>query len=470
MSNKNFSKKLMAILLTLISIAIIIIAFVGIYVQKLNKISNVVPDATYSSEIDGVIEYRFSVDTSTEEKKVYVDNDGNIKGEVEDGKDSQEDDWTNTTGYNIETKTIMKNADSKLTSENYKKTKEILEKRLDSMGATDYSIRLNEETGYMIVELSENDNTDYLYETGICTTGKLEVIDYQTGVVLIDGSHITNASEYTYSSDGTNYSVYLNLEFDEEGANILNQLSKTYITYTPEGGEETTDYIAITLDGSSIYTTYFGDGTDEFTGSVISVPLGSSITDQDTLSAYVQSAEAVATVINLGELPIVYNNDNTGYLIQSTIDDEDLLIVKIVLIVVLAVITIALSFKYKSKGFLAGVFNCAFIGSVILVLKGLKVVISISSMISIAVLIFINVLFLVKYLRKLSQGGNAYLEAIKSFYSIIFPFIVVAFVYTINSKNSSVTGIGMTLFWGLLIEILFNSIITRYVLNNCSKK
>lgn len=470
MNNKNFSKKLMAILLTLISVAIIIIAFVGIYVQKLNKISDVVPEATYSSEIDGVLEYRFSVDKSTEEKKVYVDDDGNIKGELDNGKDSKEDGWINTTGYNVETKTIMKNADSKLTSENYKKTKEILEKRLDSMGATDYSIRLNEETGYMVVELSENDNTDYLYQTGICTTGKLEVIDYQTGVVLIDGSHVTNASEYTYSSDGTNYSVYLNLEFDEEGAKILNELSKTYIKYTPEGGTETTDYIAITLDGSSIYTTYFGDGTDEFTGNVVSIPLGSSITDQDTLSAYTQSAEAVATVINLGELPIVYNKDNSGYLIQSTIDDEDLLIVKVVLIVVLAVITVALSFKYKSKGFLAGIFNFAFIGSVILVLKGLKVVISISSMISIAVLIFINVLFLVKYLRKLSQGGNAYKEAIKSFYSIIFPFIVVAFVYTICSKNSSVTGIGMTLFWGLLIEILFNSIITRYVLNNCSKK
>ncbi len=468
MEEKKLSKKLMAILLILISIAVIVIAFVGIYVQKLNKLKNIVPDATYSSEIDGAIEYRLSVDNTEEEKEVYVDQDGNIRGEVDKGNSTSGEDWVNDTGYTIETKTVKTNSDDVLNKDNYLKTKEIIEKRLDSMGATDYSIRLNEDTGYMVVELSENDDIDYLYGTAVCTVGKVEVIDYQTGVVLIDDSHIVSASVYPYSQDGVNYTVYLNIEFDDEGAQILNNISKEYIAYTNDDGESVTDYISITLDGSSIYTTYFGE---EYTENTISVPIGSSITDQDTLNTYVKSASAIATIINLGELPVTYTQDNTGYLIKSNIDSTVLLALKIILIICLALITIVFIIRYKFKGFLAGIFNAAFIGILILVLKLLSIVISISSMISIALLIFINVLFMEIYLRNLKDGiEKSYVKTLKSFYSVTFPIIVVAFIYTMFSVNSSITGIGMTLFWGLLIEILFNTIISRYVLGNINKK
>lgn len=468
MEEKKLSKKLMAILLTLISIAIIVIAFVGIYVQKLNKLENIVPDATYSSEIDGAIEYRLSVDDTEEEKEVYVDEDGNIRGEVDKGNSTSSEDWVNNTGYTIETKTIKTNSDDILNKDNYLKTKEIIEKRLDNMGATDYSIRLNEDTGDMVVELSENDDNDYLYGTAVCTVGKVEVIDYQTGVVLIDDSHIASASVYPYSQDGVNYTVYLNIEFDDEGAQILNNISKEYISYTNEDGESVTDYISITLDGSSLYTTYFGE---EYTENTISVPLGNNITDQDDLNSYVKSASAIATIINLGEVPVTYTQDNTGYLIQSNIDSTVLLAIKIILIICLVLITIVFTIRYKFKGFLSGIFNATFIGILILVLEVLSIVISISSMISIALLILINVLFMETYLKNLKDEiDKPYIQTLKSFYSVTFPIIVVAFIYTMFSLNSSITGIGMTLFWGLLIEILFNTIISRYVLGNINKK
>lgn len=464
MNEKKISRKLTAILFTLIAIAIIIIAFVGVYVQRLNKIKDIVPDATYSSEIHGAIEYRLSVDTSSEEKEVYLDDEGNIRGEVDSGNSTSSEDWENNTGFTIETRTIRTTPSNSLTLDNYQKTKEIIEKRLDSMGATDYAIRLNEDTGYMVVELSENDDIDYLYETAVCTLGEVEVIDYQTGVVLIDSSHIVNASQYTGSQDGVSYDVYLNIEFDEEGAQILREISNEYIRYTNDAGEETTDYISITIDGSAVYTTYFGE---EYTENAISVPVGTGITDDTTLNAYVESAEAIATIINLGELPITYNQDNTGYLIRTNIDDNTLLTIKIVLIVILVLITIVFVIRYKFKGFLAGIFNAAFVGALILVLKLLSIVISISSMISIALLIFINVLFLEKYLKKLKENvDRPFIQTMKEFYSIIFPIIIIAFVYTMFSTNSSINGIGMTLFWGLLIEIILNSIITRYVLNN----
>ena len=468
MREKKISKKLMAVLLTLIAIAIIVIAFVGIYVQQLNKLKNIVPDATYSSEISGAIEFRLSVDNTEEEAEVYVDDEGNIRGEVANGANTVGENWENNTGFAIETQVIRQNADDILNAENYEKTKEIIEKRLDSMGATDYSIRLNDETGYMVVELSENDDIDYLYETAVCTVGKVEVIDDQTGVVLIDDSHIVSASVYPYSIDGMTYTVFLNIEFDEEGAQILNDISTKYITYTNSEGNSVTDYLSVTIDGSSIYRTYF---EEEYTDNVISVPLGSNISDEETLNAYIESTSAIATIINLEELPVVYTQDNSGYLIQSNIDDTVLLVLKVVLIVLLILITIIFTIKYKFKGFLAGIFNAAFIGLLILVLKVLSIVISISSIISIGLLVILNILFMKKYLDNLKdEVESSYLQTLKSFYGVTFPIIIVAFIYTMFSVNSSITGIGMTLFWGLLLQVLLNTIISRYVLSNINKK
>ena len=52
MNEKKISKKLIAILCTLIAVAIIIIAFVGIYVPKLNKLKNIIPQIIIAIEIN----------------------------------------------------------------------------------------------------------------------------------------------------------------------------------------------------------------------------------------------------------------------------------------------------------------------------------------------------------------------------------------------------------------------------------
>ena len=460
MNSKNLSKKLTVILLVAISVAIIVAVFVGVYVRKYNKIVDITPDATYSSEVSGSIEYRLSVDETEEEIEVYVDDDGNVVGYVDDGSDTSDDDWENTTGYVIETQTIKTNDDEILTEENYEKTKSIIEARLEALGATEYQIRLNTETGDITVDLSENDSVSYLYQTAILSKGEFRIIDYQTGVVLLDGSNVVEASEYTYSSDGLTYDTYLQIEFDEEGANIINEISQKYIEYTDDDGEEQIDYITIEIDGDAIYTTYFGE---EYTESVISIPLGQDLTDTETIEAYEESVEAVATIINLGELPITYTADETsGLLVRTNISDEVLLGIKIAIIIVLIIITIIFIVRYKLDGLLAGIFNAAFVGLVILVLSALNIVMSSGSLFAIIGLILLNILFLEKCLNAVKENIS-YLEVLKSFYGVAFPVIIVAFVFTMITVNTSITGIGMTLFWGLILEILFNTLITRTV-------
>lgn len=459
MDIKSLTKKLTVGLLILIAVAIIIVAFVGIYVPNLNKLTNIIPDYTYGSEVNGVIEYRFNVDKTEKEESVYIDNDGKIKGQVSDGSETNKDSYVNETGYVIKTENIKANEDSALTKENYEKTKSIIEKRLDSIGATEYSIRLDNKTGDMIVELSNNDNVSYLYQTGISTKGEFRVIDSQTGVVLLDASHLAKAGTTTYSADGSTYTVLLQLELTDEGAEILKNISKKYVQYTDDNGEQKTDYISFQIDGSSIYTTYFGE---EYTAKVINIPVGQNLSDTKVINAYLESTDAIAKILNLGELPVKYTG-NGGYLIESGI--SDLFVLRIALIIGLAIVVVLFTIKYKLNGFVAGILNVAFAGVLILVLKYLSIVISISAMISFVAIIVANILFIKKYLEKITESSEApFTKSLLGFYSVIFPLIVVAFIFTLFSTNASITGIGMILFWGLLLEVIFNIIFVKNVL------
>ena len=91
---------------------------------------------------------------------------------------------------------------------------------------------------------------------------------------------------------------------------------------------------------------------------------------------------------------------------------------------------------------------------------------SVSSMVAFVGFMIINFVFMIMYLNKLSNlKEKAYRETLKSFYSIMFPIIVIAFVFTFW-VNVTVTGFGSVLFWGLLLQIIFNTIIVKYVLGN----
>ena len=48
------------------------------------------------------------------------------------------------------------------------------------------------------------------------------------------------------------YTVYLQLELDDAGRNIIKEISKQYIKYTDSEGTEKTDYISVRVDGASI--------------------------------------------------------------------------------------------------------------------------------------------------------------------------------------------------------------------------
>ena len=211
-------KKIRRIAILLIAILLSIVAFCGVYFKTSGIWSNKVHDFNYGMELSGMRELRFILDDSEEEKKVYIDSDGNIAGEVLNDDEEEEnngeislvpDDDSNNEeaeseektekvdedipeGYKKEKRTIKANEETEINEDNFEKAKKIIQKRLENY-TYEYNIRLDDQTGEIVVEVPDNSNVEEI-ETLITTVGKFELIDAQNGALLLNGSGIKNVS------------------------------------------------------------------------------------------------------------------------------------------------------------------------------------------------------------------------------------------------------------------------------------
>lgn len=461
--NEKIIKKLTSIIFILIAVILIIVGFVGVYLPKHNKLLNKIPDYTLGTELDGVMEFRFSPDTSEEEKKVYVDENGNIKGEVVESTDTEttEDETSDiNTQYDIETRIVKANEESVLTKENFEEVKDIVDSRLKNMGSTDYAIRMDNVTGNMIVELSKNDDTGFLYEYALSYKGDFTIIDKQTGVILLDNSNIKTSYATIAQTSETGYTVYLQIELNEESTKKLKDISNKYIEYTKTDGETQIDYIDIKLDDKILMSTYFGE---EYTNSILNIAIGGETTDSNVANSNAEIANAYVEIINSGKLPVTYTSDSQLF-IKSAVQDTTVQIIFIIMYVVLVIALIVLTIRFKLAGFIAGILNAGFIALVTILLRYLEVTISISSLMSLFVAIGLNIMFLYIYLSKRNQD-EAFLETIKKYYLIIMPVIIISFIFTFF-VSEAISGIGYVLFWSLLIQIIYNFVFVRLTIND----
>ena len=111
---------------------------------------NKVKDYELGRELDSqrVIELKIK-ETSTDNSKENSSEETTDSGNTEETEKSEET-----------TSTENESTENKLTEKDYEKAKKIMEKRLQALGAQDYTISLDKENGTVRVELAENDNVD----------------------------------------------------------------------------------------------------------------------------------------------------------------------------------------------------------------------------------------------------------------------------------------------------------------------
>ena len=139
-------KKLKMLTIVLVVILITMIAFGGIYIQKQNRMENIIKNYSYAMDLKGARNIRLKV--NQENKTVIKDSEGK---EVESSEDLT-DDKIKEKGYTKEE--IPYNSQESQKEENYKESKRIIEERLKSLKITDYNIKIDESVIFKDFNLS----------------------------------------------------------------------------------------------------------------------------------------------------------------------------------------------------------------------------------------------------------------------------------------------------------------------------
>lgn len=444
--------KLEKVLTILVILAICLISFVGIFVKKQGWIQNILPEFTLGMNLTGARVANFVVSDHT--KEVIYDAQGNVttEGTNEDGSLKE--------GYTKQTE--PENKEEVLIEENFQTAKNIMEKRLKKLGINEYTIKLNSTTGEIMVELPENDHTDEAL-SNLTYMGKFEIKDSQTKEVLLSNKQVKHASA-VYGSIATGTTVFLRIEFDKEGRQKLEEMTKTYISTTDEEGNTVTKNISIELDGESMLNTYFGE---TITTGILQLSIGSATTSNEELATYIEQASRVAGLIDSGVMDIHYELEGNNF-ISTPVNSIQTKIIIIVIMVVLASGFIYWGIRYRKNGVYASILYLGWIAITLLVIRYANVPLSWETVASIVSMLVANYAVLQYALVKFASGKYNKTEIIKDTYkryaSILFPLLIIGIVATFMTWLP-IASIGMVLFWGMTILALYDYIMMKLLLD-----
>ena len=442
-------KILKIVLIVLLIILISFISFGGIFVKNTKFVESIIPEYQLGMDLTGSRNVIAAVNSST--KEVYYDKDGNVVEEA---------------GDDTTTKEVPINAEDILTKENYEKSKEVLEKRLKEMNVQGFTIRQDESTGKLFVQLTENENTDlvvqYMSIKGTFTTVNDE------GDILLDNSDIKKAQVgYNTTTSGT--TVYLTITLTKEGTQKLKDISNTYVKTTDEEGNETTKKITLKIDDTTLLSTYF---EEEIANGIIQMSIGSSTTSTSDLQSYFREASNLAVLLNTGSMPITYEITENKYVMSDITMD----MLYTPAIVILSIIVIGLIFfiiKYRKNGLLAAISYIGYVASLLLVIRYTNVVITLEGMAGILISFVINYIFTIYLLHLLKKNKetevtNNFKEAMLKSLLILIPAAIIAITLCFAGWLP-IFSFGMTLFWGIATCIVYHVVITRTLLVNAVK-
>ena len=451
-------KKVKIITIILAIVLVSLVAFGGVYIQTQNRMEDKVKEYSLGRELNGerVVEIKVT--------------DGSKEGKT-------------------------KPSDEELTVENYETVKKTVENRLKDLGAQDYTISLDKENGTIRVELPENSNTDtYVYY--LTASGKVEMKEKDTENVLLNDSMIKKA-QYTYTSnaDGA-YQVYLELILTKDGQAKLDEVKNDYAVLATEVSEaesknnttsdNTTTESSTDEDNTTTNTTTEGTETqkseetkkiasltiagtsydiEKHEKNKITVKIGSQTSNTTTVNNSIAKAAELSMLINAGKYPIDYEVDVNRY-VESDIEQQQLIYFIAGVAVILVIIFIIATIKYKGKGLLASISFIGFIALTSLLLRYTNVIISIEGIGAILLTIIINLKLNQMILNK-TKTMDVVSEATKASYKELFtsiiPIIIITIVFCFSGWTS-LSSFGMIMFWGLVLIAVYNIVVTKTLL------
>lgn len=440
----------------LVIILVCAISFGGIYVQNKGRMSNIIPEYSLGMDLEGSRKLGIIVDDTV--NKVIYDKDGKVVTEEGEGTTTKEE---------------PVNPEEVLTKENFEKSKEIINKRLQLLNVPDYTIGLNEDNGSIMVDMLDYTDTDtvaqYMY-----MQGKFEITDPDDNV-LLDNSYIDKATvKYGYVSSNSNATtVFLSIQFNKEGTEKLKEISNTYVKSVDEDGNDNSKKVTISIDGTTLVESAFEQ--ENSTGE-LQLSIGQASTSSTDINEYIRQASNLAVLLNSGVIPITYVLDVNRF-VYSEIPQELIYIAAAAVGVVILVTLLVMIIKYKKNGFLSAIAFVGYIACLLIAIRYTNVMITIDGLIAIMLSIIINFIFIFYLLSLIKENYKEkerievevdFQKALTRMLFILVPLIILTVILCF-ANWLPLYSFGMVMFWGIITLLIYNIVITRTLLVNTVK-
>lgn len=453
--------KTITIIIILVLALLMFASFFGVYKKNENgEKVNLLPNLKLGMEFGKTRTITANVREQT--TKTIYDAEGNIIT-LEDGVE-----YTEEAGYKT-VETPVNDASIK-TLENYRKTKDIIEKRLEGNNIADFNIELDEKTGQIKLQIPENESADEI-EYLIKNTGSLILLDSETFEVVFDNSYFDKA-EVMRSQGDIETGIFLQLSFNEEGTKRINELADIYKTTTEEQTDETGETkqveksksVWVILNDSFLGATVLPNIV--YDGKIILTFAASS--DTKELNEAVKSASQQAVLLNSGTTPLQY--EYSDEVVETNITTQSILLYLSAIGMVFLLAYAYLIIKFKAKGFISIYFQVGYLAVLLLLLRLTSVTITMEGMAAIIISLILDYIFTYITLTNLNtEVEGMYKKSNLQFLFNSLPIYIIALVFTYG-KLTYINSFGMTLFWGIIMVYLYNYVFTKFIYENLSEK
>ncbi len=475
--------KLIAKILTIIIICLV--GFVGIYLpwKQPIEMNNLVKEYNLSKDLKG---YREIILKVSDANKV-LDADKKVIGDT----DSYNDDTIKEQKYTKSDEKV--NSSEVLNEQNYEKSKSIIEKRLSKFGVQDYNLSMDKQSGTIYIQIPEDTNTDRVVNN-ITQTGSVELKDSKDDTKVYLKSENLKEAKVLYNQETTGTAVYMSLQFNKEGKEILKNISENEYKTLPEKDtdksedanneenkeadntdeskkEDSTEsssseenkeeqkQVTLYISGSAVTTTSFDEPVE--TGN-IDLRTAQPTTDSDALQNSITSAQTISALLNNGVLPIKYNVKENQY-VKTDINAETVKKVIIAVAVIVAILLVYMIKKHKTRGILATISYIGFVSLYTILLRVFNVTIALEGIAGGIIILVLNYLVNMKLLEVNGDKKEYY----KSYLDIIMkliPIFVISIIF-VFIPVTTLASIGMTLFWGIVLMLAYNVTLTKNIVD-----
>lgn len=453
------------ILATLVIILLCIVSLGGIYAKDRNIMKNVLPNYILGMDLDTNTIIKLDVVKNEENSSENPQEENNVTEENSESNNNVEDSeqTKNSTEKNNSENGQVQNI---YTVENFEQCKKIIEKRLKNAEINQYTLRLDEQSGTIIMEVPDDVSNETLQN--IFVVGKTEIKISENNEVIGDHnsiSNITTAIDDSYVNYGIGSFVKLDIEFTKDAIKKFKELKNNYVVPTNEEGNQTENNIVITIDGSTICSMTETEFLETAVKGSLPLKLGDYTNDKATLNNTLKEADSIKNLVKSGNLPITYSVNYTND-IHSNINKIGIISVFAVILVIMLVYLVL---KYKLNGIFAELSILGFGTLLLLVMRYTNVEITISSIVSIAVILIVQFIYLAKLLSNGKITSKMFNEETVKFTKMLIPAFIMSVVIAF-ANILEISGFGMILFWGIILFEVFNNIITRAILTNVKNK